>query len=154
MDKGQHTGMILIDLQKAFDTLDHDILLKKMECLGFKKVLSSEKTLYKLKIQRKTVARKNSRFCCLKWSKISKLRKFVSLWNKIVNINKTEGVKSLTSTAIRFWSDSPSLIEQWTYIIDLRRTSLPPLKKNDVWNFSQKLHQGDQHSYAIAYLFN
>ena len=37
MDKGKHTGMILIDLQKAFYTLDHDVLLKKMECLGFKK---------------------------------------------------------------------------------------------------------------------
>ena len=31
MDKG-----ILIDLQKTFDTLDHDVLLKKMECMGFK----------------------------------------------------------------------------------------------------------------------
>ena len=37
MDKWQHTGMILTDLQKAFDTLDHDVLLKKMECVGFKK---------------------------------------------------------------------------------------------------------------------
>ena len=27
--------MILIDLQKAFDTLDHDILLDKMKYLGF-----------------------------------------------------------------------------------------------------------------------
>ena len=37
MDKGLHTGMILIDLQKAFDTLDHDILLEKMQCMGFQK---------------------------------------------------------------------------------------------------------------------
>ena len=37
MDKGQHTGMTLIDLYKALDTLDHVVLLKKMECVGFKK---------------------------------------------------------------------------------------------------------------------
>ena len=28
-------GMILIDLQKAFDTTDHDILMKKMSAIGF-----------------------------------------------------------------------------------------------------------------------
>ena len=28
-DSGLLTGMILIDLQKAFDTINHDILLKK-----------------------------------------------------------------------------------------------------------------------------
>ena len=28
--------MILIDFQKAFDTLDHTVLLQKMECIGFK----------------------------------------------------------------------------------------------------------------------
>ena len=37
MDKGLHTGMILIDLQKAFGTLHHDVLLEKMKCIGFKK---------------------------------------------------------------------------------------------------------------------
>ena len=37
MDKGKRTGMILINLQKAFDTLDHNVLLKKVECVGFKK---------------------------------------------------------------------------------------------------------------------
>ena len=35
-DKRFHAGMILFDLQKAFDTLDHTTLLQKMECISFK----------------------------------------------------------------------------------------------------------------------
>ena len=31
-----HTGMILLDLQKAFDTLDHRVLLEKTKCFGFR----------------------------------------------------------------------------------------------------------------------
>ena len=36
MDKGFYTEMVLVDLQKAFDTLDYTVLLQKMECMGFK----------------------------------------------------------------------------------------------------------------------
>ena len=36
-EKVLFTGMILIDLQKAFDTMNHQILLKKMKYLGFSK---------------------------------------------------------------------------------------------------------------------
>ena len=36
MDKQMHTGIILVDLQKAFDTLDHGVLLEKMKYFGFR----------------------------------------------------------------------------------------------------------------------
>ena len=34
-DNGFFTGMILIDLQKAFDAIDHNILLEKLKAAGF-----------------------------------------------------------------------------------------------------------------------
>ena len=35
MGKQRHTGMISVDLQKAFDTLNHGVLLGKMKYFGF-----------------------------------------------------------------------------------------------------------------------
>ena len=37
-DKGEYTGMVVIDLQKAFDTVNHKILLSKLQALGLDQV--------------------------------------------------------------------------------------------------------------------
>ena len=34
IDRGKYTGLIFIDLKKLFDTVNHDILLKKQEKYG------------------------------------------------------------------------------------------------------------------------
>ena len=36
--KGLYTGMLMLDLQKAFDTVDHDKLCKKLKAMGIKSV--------------------------------------------------------------------------------------------------------------------
>ena len=38
MDNGKYTAMIFIDLKKAFDTVDHDILLAKLRKYGIENV--------------------------------------------------------------------------------------------------------------------
>ena len=37
-EKGNYTGVVMLDLQKAFDTVDHGILIMKFKCVGLKDI--------------------------------------------------------------------------------------------------------------------
>ena len=41
MDKSQTTIGVFIDLKKAFDTVDHNILLSKLQCYGVREWIKS-----------------------------------------------------------------------------------------------------------------
>ena len=56
MDEGLYTGMVLVDLQKAFDTVDYTILTTKLNAIGiddsagswFKSYLTGRKQVVKI----------------------------------------------------------------------------------------------------------
>ena len=53
LESGLYTDMILIHLHKAFDKINHEILINKIECLGFSKnfILWSKKYLSNTKFK-------------------------------------------------------------------------------------------------------
>ena len=54
MDEGRYTGAVFVDLQKAFDTVDHQVLLNKLYSIGldemslqwFESYLSERRIVY------------------------------------------------------------------------------------------------------------
>ena len=52
-DKSLMTDMILIDLQKAFNTIDHDIPLKKLRPIGFSNHTTDQFKSFKSTVQSK-----------------------------------------------------------------------------------------------------
>ena len=60
--KGKYVGMVLLDLQKAFDTVDHDIMLWKLKAIG---VSSTEWFSSYLSGRQQTVSISGSQSCFL-----------------------------------------------------------------------------------------
>ena len=61
MDSGRLTGAVFLDLSKAFDTVDHNLLLHKLKSVGLSEVIQSSS--HTLRTENKNVCRRYT-FCC------------------------------------------------------------------------------------------
>ena len=53
LDEGKHVGGVFIDLLKAFDTINHDLLIAKLEAYGF----STNALLFMLSYLKKQISK-------------------------------------------------------------------------------------------------
>ena len=62
-NKGQKVGAIIMDLSKAFDTLNHKLLFKKLQAYGFdKKSLSFIESYFTNRKQRNKIGDSSSKY--------------------------------------------------------------------------------------------
>ena len=47
LDKGEYVSALFVDLSKAFDTINHDLLIARLKAYGFKELLELMKSCLK-----------------------------------------------------------------------------------------------------------
>ena len=100
------TGMILVDLQKTFDTIDHDISLKQMSVVGFsnhtidwfQSYLSNQ--LFRISLE-KIYSKPSSITCGLLGSILGRLL-FLIYVNDMPQVVKSNLFHMLTTLALSF----------------------------------------------------
>ena len=135
MDKGQYAAMIFIDLKKAFDTVDHKILLKKLKRYG---VIDSENAWFASYLSNRM------QFCRV--NRVSSGLDEIScgvpqgscLGPLLLLIYINDLLFSLLSSQVTMYADDTNLSHSSKTIVDLKENL-----NRDLWNLKQWL-QGNK----------
>ena len=145
MDKGLYTGMVMIDLQKAFDTVNHAIMSDKLGAIGcddgsvnwFNSYLSNRSQFIDIK---GTLSDRGEVTCGVPQG---------SILGPILFLIYVNDMKSAVGCDLLLYADDSALLIRGKNIIDIEQKLREELAKLNVWLIDNKLslHLGKSLSY-------
>ena len=136
MDKGMTNSVVFLDIRKAFDTVDHKILLDKLSYYGIEE---DELSFFKSYLSDRTQ-------CCSINGVKSKFRSISCgvpqgsiLDPSLFIINMNDLPNSVKGTKIKMYADDINLTKQITSLGDVKEQLIPKFEKVILWLKANKL---------------
>ena len=148
MDKGLYTGMVMIDLQNAFDTDNHAIMSDKLGAIGcddgsvnwFNSYLSNRSQFIDIK---GTLSDRGEVTCGVPQG---------SILGPLLFLNYVNNMESAVDCDLLLYADDSALLIRRKSIIDIEQKLSEELAKLNVWLIENKLslHLGKTESLLFA----
>ena len=148
MDKGLYTGMVMIDLQNAFDTVNHAIMSDKLGAIGcddgsvnwFNSYLSNRSQFIDIK---GTLSDRGEVTCGVPQG---------SILGPLLFLIYVNNMESAVDCDLLLYADDSALLIRRKNIIDIEQKLSEELAKLNVWLIENKLslHQGKTESLLFA----
>ena len=136
IDRGKTYAVIFLDLKKAFDTVDHDILVERLSCYGLQ---DNELSLFQSYLS-------NRSQCCSVNGKISGFMPIIfgvpqdSILGPLLFIIYMNDLQNITSTCdISMYADDTHLSSAMSYPNDINVELIPEFVKICDWLQANKL---------------
>ena len=148
MDKGLYTGMVMLDLQKAFDTVNHAIMSDKLGAIGcddgsvnwFNSYLSNRSQFIDIK---GTLSDRGEVTCGIPQG---------SILGPLLFLIYVNDMESAVDCDLLLYADNSALLIRGKNIIDIEQNLSEELAKSNVWLIDNKhsLHLGKTESLLFA----
>jgi len=137
MDEGKFTGAVYIDLKKAFDTVDCDTLLFKLQCLGIRgtayKWFKSYMTDRSQSVQHGTISSEKLPVSC-------GVPQGSILGPILFSLYVNDIVSCVKSSKIVLYADDTVLLSSGKTAEEIKTSLISDLASLDVWFLKNKLH--------------